>query len=57
MPVEARAIATSEQVRYVVRVSPQLRARAVGRAAALQAQRSARKLPHLRVEVDPAELG
>ena len=46
-----------EQVRYVVRVP-----RAVGPALStalgeLQVHRSTRKLPHLRVEVDPAELG
>ncbi len=49
--------ADAEAVRYVVRVprgsGPALSA-ALG---ALQAQRSTRKLPHVRVEVDPASLG
>ena len=57
VPVEARDARDEEQVRYVVRVP-----RAAGPALSaalqrLQAQRSARKLSHLRVEVDPAELG
>ncbi|MGH3412558.1 MAG: primosomal protein N' [Marmoricola sp.] len=54
------AVATDRdegEVRLVVRVP---RARGADLSAALrdlQARRSARKLPHLRVEVDPAELG
>jgi primosomal protein N' (replication factor Y) len=44
-------------VRYVVRV-PRHSGPALSAAlGALQAQRSTRKLPHVRVEVDPAELG
>ncbi len=46
-----------EAVRYVVRV-PRASGPALSAALQqLQAQRSARKLPHLRVEVDPAALG
>ncbi len=57
VPVEARDARDEEQVRYVVRVP---RVSGPGLSAALQrlqAQRSAHKLAHLRVEVDPAELG
>jgi primosomal protein N' (replication factor Y) len=57
VPVETRDARDEAQVRYVVRVP---RASGPGLSAALQqlqAQRSARKLPHLRVEVDPARLG
>lgn len=57
VPVEARDERDEAQVRYVVRVP---RASGTALSAALrqlQAQRSARKLPHLRVEVDPAQLG
>ncbi len=44
-------------VRYVLRV-PRVRGDDLSRALReLQGRRSARKLPHLRVEVDPAELG
>jgi primosomal protein N' (replication factor Y) len=62
VPVEVpwdgrEAHADRDQVRYVVRVP-----RGVGPALSaalreLQVHRSTRKLPHLRVEVDPAELG
>jgi primosomal protein N' (replication factor Y) len=46
-----------DAVRYLVRV-PRTAGAALSEAlVALQAQRSARKEPHLRVEVDPAELG
>ena len=56
-PVEARDARDEEQVRYVVRV-PRAAGPALSRALGeLQAQRSARKLPHVRVQVDPAELG
>jgi primosomal protein N' (replication factor Y) len=57
VPVESRGARDEEQVRYVVRVprasGPQLSS-ALQR---MQAARSTRKLPHVRVEVDPAELG
>jgi primosomal protein N' (replication factor Y) len=56
-PVPDRSEATSTTVRYVVRVprvsGPDLSAALLR----LQAQRSARKEPHLRVEVDPVSLG
>jgi len=46
-----------DQVRYVVRV-PRAQGPTLSRAFRdLQAGRSARKQPHLRIEVDPAELG
>jgi primosomal protein N' (replication factor Y) len=56
VPAEGRD-GNEETVRYVVRVP---RASGPALSAALQemqARRSTRKLPHLRVEVDPAELG
>jgi primosomal protein N' (replication factor Y) len=57
VPVETRDARDEEQVRYVVRV-PRASGPALSAALQqLQAQRSARKLPHLRVEVDPAQLG
>ena len=57
VPVEGRDDRDESQVRYVVRV-PRASGPALSAALQqLQAQRSARKLPHLRVEVDPAELG
>ncbi len=57
VPVETRDDRDEEQVRYVVRV-PRASGPALSSALQqLQAQRSARKLPHLRVEVDPAQLG
>lgn len=59
VPVEAPRDATADvdQERYVLRV-PRARGAALSRALQdLQARRSTRKLPHLRVEVDPAELG
>jgi primosomal protein N' (replication factor Y) (superfamily II helicase) len=57
VPVEWRDDRDESQVRYVVRV-PRASGPALSAALQqLQAQRSARKLPHLRVEVDPAELG
>ena len=57
VPVETRDARDEEQVRYVVRV-PRASGPALSAALQqLQAQRSARKLPHLRIEVDPAELG
>jgi primosomal protein N' (replication factor Y) len=49
--------ATDDEVRYVVRV-PRRAGDALSTAlAAVQAQRAARKLPHVRVVVDPHELG
>ena len=49
--------ADDEEVRYVVRV-PRRMGAALSRALReVQGRRSARKLPHLRVEVDPHELG
>jgi primosomal protein N' (replication factor Y) len=58
VPVEsAREVPGEQTVRYVVRV-PRSSGPALSVAlGALQAQRSTRKLPHVRVEVDPAELG
>jgi primosomal protein N' (replication factor Y) len=49
--------AADDEVRYVVRV-PRRSGDALSTAlAAVQAQRAARKLPHVRVVVDPHELG
>jgi primosomal protein N' (replication factor Y) len=58
VPVEgARDAVAEEAVRYVVR-APRVAGAALSAALGeLQAQRSTRKLPHVRVEVDPAELG
>jgi primosomal protein N' (replication factor Y) len=58
VPVEwGREARGDESVRYVVRV-PRASGTALSAAlGAMQAQRSTRKLPHVRVEVDPAELG
>ncbi len=59
VPVEHRPGDALDQttVRYVVRV-PRSTGPALSAAlGALQAHRSTRKLPHVRVEVDPAELG
>jgi primosomal protein N' (replication factor Y) len=46
-----------DTVRYVVRVPRSSGAALSAALGAMQAQRSTRKLPHVRVEVDPAELG
>jgi primosomal protein N' (replication factor Y) len=46
-----------EQVRYVVRVPRGVGAALSAALGEMQVHRSTRKLPHLRVEVDPAELG
>ncbi len=59
VPVERRPgdALDEETVRYVVRV-PRSRGSALSAALGeLQSQRSTRKLRHVRVEVDPAELG
>jgi primosomal protein N' (replication factor Y) len=58
VPVERGRDARDEAtVRYVVRV-PRGAGQALSTAlGAMQAHRSTRKLPHVRVEVDPAELG
>ncbi len=58
VPAEgARDDRDEEVVRYVLRV-PRAAGEQLSRVLReMQAQRSARKLPHLRVEVDPAELG
>ncbi len=57
VPVEERDTREEGEVRYVVRV-PRASGPALSAALqALQAHRSTRKLPHLRIEVDPAELG
>ncbi|MCW2807373.1 MAG: hypothetical protein JWQ93_1328 [Marmoricola sp.] len=59
VPVERQpgSALDEETVRYVVRV-PRSSGPALSAALGeLQAQRSTRKLPHVRVEVDPAELG
>jgi primosomal protein N' (replication factor Y) len=56
-PVPTKDAAGEPEVRYVVRV-PRRAGAALSRALRqVQAARSARKLPHLRVEVDPHELG
>jgi primosomal protein N' (replication factor Y) len=50
-------VAEDDGVRFVVRV-PRLAGAALSAAlSAMQARRSARKLPHVRVEVDPVSLG
>jgi primosomal protein N' (replication factor Y) len=46
-----------DEQRYVVRVPRTAGAELSAALVALQAQRSARKVPHLRVEVDPSALG
>lgn len=57
VPAPAPGDRDTEAVRYVLRV-PRAAGAALSTALrAMQAQRSTRKLPHLRVEVDPAELG
>ena len=59
VPVEPPRDSTADvdQERFVLRV-PRSGGAALSRALQdLQARRSTRKLPHLRVEVDPAELG
>ncbi len=58
VPVEGTRDALDQQtVRYVVRVPRSSGAALSAALGELQAQRSTRKLPHVRVEVDPAELG
>ncbi len=58
VPVEApREALAEEAVRYVVRVPRSSGAALSSALGDLQAQRSTRKLPHVRIEVDPAELG
>ncbi len=58
VPVEGtRDALDGETVRYVVRVPRSSGAALSAALGELQAQRSTRKLPHVRVEVDPAELG
>ncbi len=58
VPVEwGRETRGDESVRYVVRVPRASGAALSAALGAMQAQRSTRKLPHVRVEVDPAELG
>ncbi len=58
VPVEwGREAHGDESVRYVVRVPRASGAALSAALGELQAQRSTRKLPHVRVEVDPAELG
>ena len=59
-PVPAEGVRDAlagETVRYVVRVPRSSGAALSAALGELQAQRSTRKLPHVRVEVDPAELG
>lgn len=46
-----------DEVRYVVRVPRSAGSAMSAALGAMQAHRSTRKLPHVRVEVDPAELG
>ncbi|MET0999469.1 MAG: primosomal protein N', partial [Marmoricola sp.] len=58
VPVEAPRDAVAEEaVRYVVRVPRSSGAALSAALGDLQAHRSTRKLPHVRIEVDPAELG
>ena len=58
VPVEwGRESRDDEWVRYVVRVPRASGAALSAALGAMQARRSTRKLPHVRVEVDPAELG
>jgi primosomal protein N' (replication factor Y) len=58
VPVEwGRETRDDESVRYVVRVPRAAGAALSAALGAMQAHRSTRKLPHVRVEVDPAELG
>jgi len=58
VPVEGvRDALDEETVRYVVRVPRSSGAALSSALGDLQAQRSTRKLPHVRVEVDPAQLG
>ncbi len=57
VPVEEHDARETGEVRYVVRV-PRAAGPALSEALlGLQVHRSTRKLPHLRVEVDPASLG
>jgi primosomal protein N' (replication factor Y) len=46
-----------ESVRYVVRVPRAERGRLVSALRRMQGERSTRKLPHIRVQVDPRDLG
>jgi primosomal protein N' (replication factor Y) len=57
VPVEGRDARDELTVRYVVRVPRSAGAALSAALGAMQAQRSTRKLTHVRVEVDPAELG
>ncbi len=58
VPVEGGWDARDEAtVRYVVRVPRSSGAALSAALGAMQARRSTRKLPHVRVEVDPGELG
>lgn len=57
VPAPAVADREAEVVRYVLRVPRAAGAALSAALGAMQAQRSTRKLPHVRVEVDPAELG
>lgn len=57
VPVEEWDARDEPSVRYVVRVPRASGAALSAALQAMQAHRSTRKLPHLRVEVDPAELG
>jgi primosomal protein N' (replication factor Y) len=60
LPVGAEVLGPvpeGEGVRYVVRVPRTAGADLSAALLRLQAQRSARKEPHLRVEVDPVALG
>ncbi|MCW2836579.1 MAG: primosomal protein [Marmoricola sp.] len=60
VPVDVRDVRDARDelsVRYVVRVPRSAGAGLSAALGAMQSQRSTRKLPHVRVEVDPAELG
>ncbi|MDQ6935393.1 MAG: primosome assembly protein PriA, partial [Actinomycetota bacterium] len=56
-PVAANASADDPELRYVVRVPRTTGAQLSAALSRMQAGRSARKLPHVRVEVDPPSLG
>lgn len=57
VPVSDQHGEDEEEVRYVVRVPRSHGAELSAALATMQAQRSARKAVHLRVEVDPVEIG
>ena len=56
VPVDERASEESQE-RYVIRVPRSGRADLARALREFQGERSARKLPHIRVQVDPRDLG